>query len=122
MIVTFWKGIFVADSLDEKGALKRAGFEMHEPTTCHLKGDGLCKACRAKIGRRWWSNRIEAATRLKQFCNERALRVMRTHLEMLKRSRATDSMISIPSPPGLNYLPYQRAGVAYAMQRKDTLV
>jgi SWI/SNF-related matrix-associated actin-dependent regulator of chromatin subfamily A-like protein 1 len=123
MIVTFWKGIFVADSIDEKGALKRAGFELHEPSTCHLRDEGgTCKACRAKIGRRWWSNRVEAATRLKQFCNERALRVMKTHLEMLKKSRATDSLISIPAPPGLNYLPYQRGGVAYCVQRKDTLV
>jgi SWI/SNF-related matrix-associated actin-dependent regulator of chromatin subfamily A-like protein 1 len=122
MIVTFWKGIFVADSLDEKGALKKAGFELHEPTMCHLKGDGACKACRAKIGRRWWSNRVESATRLKQFCNERALRVMRTHLELLKKSRATDAQISIPAPPGLAYLPYQKAGIAYALQRKDTLI
>jgi SWI/SNF-related matrix-associated actin-dependent regulator of chromatin subfamily A-like protein 1 len=122
MIITSWKGIFVADSLDEKGALKRAGFELHEPTTCHLRGDGACKACRAKIGRRWWSNRVEAATRLKQFCNARALGVMKNHLEMLKRSRATDAPISIPTPPGLAYLPYQRGGVAYALQRKDTLI
>jgi SWI/SNF-related matrix-associated actin-dependent regulator 1 of chromatin subfamily A len=123
MIVTFWKGIFVADSLDEKGALKKAGFELHEPTTCYLKTDGtVCKACRAKIGRRWWSNRVEAATRLRQFCNERALRVMKNHLELLKRSRATDAVISIPAPSGLTYLPFQKAGVAYALQRKDTLI
>ena len=122
MIITFWKGIFVADSIDEKGALKKAGFEMHEPTTCQLKGDGACKACRAKIGRRFWSNRVEAATRLKQFCNDRAISVMRNHLEMLKKSRATDAVIQIPAPPGLAYLPFQKAGVAYALQRKDTLI
>lgn len=122
MIVTFWKGIFVADSLDEKGALKKAGFEMHEPTTCNLKGDSACKACRAKIGRRFWSNRVEAATRMERFCNERALRVMKTHLDLLKKSRAMDAQISIPAPPGLAYLPYQKAGIAYALQRKDTLI
>jgi SWI/SNF-related matrix-associated actin-dependent regulator 1 of chromatin subfamily A len=122
MIITFWKGIFVADSLDEKGALKKAGFQQHEPTTCQLKSDSACKACKAKIGRRWWSNRVEAATRLKQFCNQRALGVMRNHLEMLKRSRATDADISIPSPPGLSYMPFQKAGIAYALQRKDTLI
>lgn len=121
MIITFWKGVFVADTLDEKGALKRAGFEPHEPTICNLKREE-CKACKAKIGRRWWTNRIESATRLKEYCNPRALGVMRSHLELLRRSKATDADIQIPAPPGRIYLPYQKAGVAYCVQRKDTLI
>ena len=122
MIVTFWKGVFVADSLDEKGALKRAGFEMHEPTMCQLRPEVICRACRAKIGRRWWTSRVEAATRLKEFCNPRALGVMKNHLEMLKRSRATSSDIVVPTPPGLEFYPFQKAGIAYALQRKGTLI
>lgn len=31
-------------------------------------------------------------------------------------SRATDSDVEIPCPKGLAYLPYQRAGIVYAMQ------
>jgi SWI/SNF-related matrix-associated actin-dependent regulator of chromatin subfamily A-like protein 1 len=122
VIITFWKGIFIADELDEKGALKKAGFALHEPSMCQLQSQISCKACNAKIGRRWWSNRVEAATRLKEFCNPRALAVMKQHLEMLRRSRATDADIQVPSPPGLRYLPFQRAGIAYCLQRKDTLI
>ena len=129
MIITYWKGIFVADSLDEPGALRKAGFELHEPTVCNLKPleAARCKACKAAIGRRWWSNMVEHASRLKMYCNERALRVMREHLARLEKSRAVDAVIKIPigdkaRGQGWDYLPYQRGGVAYAVQRRDTLI
>jgi SWI/SNF-related matrix-associated actin-dependent regulator 1 of chromatin subfamily A len=117
MVITFWKGVFVADQPDEK-ILRRAGFKLHEPTTCQ---PATCKACHARIGRRYFSTRIEHATRLRKYCNQRALDVMKKHLAKLAQSRAVDASIQIPSPPGLSYKPYQRAGVAYAVQRKDTL-
>ena len=119
--ITFWKGVFVADSLPEdKTTLERAGFLMHEPTLCEDKA--RCKACRAKIGRRHWTTRIEDATRLRSHCNDIALKIMRDHLYKLERSRAVDSNIVVPVPPGLEYLPYQKAGISYAVQRKDTLI
>ena len=121
MRITFWKGVFVADSLPEdKTTLERAGFLMHEPTLCEDKA--RCKACRAKIGRRHWTTRIEDATRLRSHCNDIALKIMRDHLYKLERSRAVDSNIVVPVPPGLEYLPYQKAGISYAVQRKDTLI
>ena len=123
MKIAFWKGVFVADSPSDSPdapKLKKAGFVFHEPTLC----DDLmkCRACRAKIGRRFWSSRIEDATRLKSYCNPHALHMMREHLQKLEKSRAVDSTIVIPAPPGLEYLPYQKAGVSYALQRKDTLI
>lgn len=42
--------------------------------------------------------------------------------ESLEQSRATDLEIDLPRPEGLNYLPYQRAGIAYAMKRQHTLI
>jgi SWI/SNF-related matrix-associated actin-dependent regulator 1 of chromatin subfamily A len=121
MIVTYWKGIFVVDSKPEDRArLERAGFELHEPSLCE-KPSG-CKACRANAGRRYWSPRVEVATRLRSCCNERAISVMREHLDRLAKSRAVDASIDVPCPPGLQYEPYQRAGISYALQRKDTLI
>lgn len=121
MIVTFWKGVFVADSKPEDhAALKKAGFEMHEPTLC--QNPSQCKACKAKIGRRFWSARLEDATRVRSHCTPTALKIMQSHLIMLEKSRAIDSNIEVPCPAGLEYLPYQKAGIAYALQRKDTLV
>lgn len=37
-------------------------------------------------------------------------------------SRATDAAIDIPAPPGLEYMPFQRAGIAYALEREATLI
>jgi SWI/SNF-related matrix-associated actin-dependent regulator 1 of chromatin subfamily A len=121
LIVTYWKGIFVvdkADGPDERSTLKKAGFVLHEPSICPL--DKKCKACRAGVGSRYWSNMIESAARLRPFCNSLALAAMKDHLGKLAKSRATTSDIIVPAPPGLEFKPYQRAGVAYALAHKDT--
>ena len=119
MIVTFWKGVFVADcQRDEATTVKKAGFALHEPSMCQAN----CRACRAKIGRRYWSSRVEDATHLRSSCNETALKAMKEHLDRLAKSRAVDSNISVPCPAGLAYKPYQLAGISYALQRKDTLI
>jgi SWI/SNF-related matrix-associated actin-dependent regulator of chromatin subfamily A-like protein 1 len=34
----------------------------------------------------------------------------------ISASRATDSNINIPAPEGLQYLPYQKAGIAFMLQ------
>lgn len=40
----------------------------------------------------------------------------------VSESRATDAEIDIPCPPGLEYRPFQKAGVRFAMQRSGTLI
>ncbi len=40
----------------------------------------------------------------------------------VEASKATDADIDIPAPEGLSYLPYQRAGIAWAKQRDGTLI
>lgn len=40
----------------------------------------------------------------------------------LDASRATEADITIPVPEGLDYLPYQKAGIAYAAGRRVTLI
>lgn len=120
MKITFWKGVFCADHQPgDEILLKKGGFEEHEPTLCDRS---KCRACTARIGRRYWSPRIEDATKLKAYCTDRALEVMRKHLVRLAESRAVDSNIVVPAPQGLSYLPYQRAGIAYASSHKDTLI
>ena len=123
MIITYWKSVFVVDKADtpaERVALKKAGFELHEPSVCPM--NKKCRACRANIGSRYWSNKVESATRLKQYCNQRALDVMADHLKKLQSSRATTSDVVVPTPPGLSLKPYQKAGVAYMIAHKDTYV
>jgi len=40
----------------------------------------------------------------------------------IEASHAVDAAITVISPDGLTYLPYQRGGIAYAMQRPSTLI
>jgi hypothetical protein len=119
--ITFWKGVFCAEhsTLDEAKLLKSRGFELHEPTMCD-RSTG-CRACRAGIGRRYWSPRVEDAARLRSYCTPRGLAALAPHLRRLAQSRATDANVEIPAPPGLAYEGYQKAGIAYALQHKDTL-
>jgi hypothetical protein len=42
--------------------------------------------------------------------------------KQVEASQATNATISIPAPAGLEYLPYQKAGIAYAMERRNTLI
>lgn len=36
--------------------------------------------------------------------------------ELVERSRAVDADINVPAPSGLDYLPYQRGGIAFALR------
>jgi len=47
---------------------------------------------------------------------------LRDNDQAIADSQAVDADIEIPVPAGLAYLPYQRAGIAYATQRKSTLI
>jgi SWI/SNF-related matrix-associated actin-dependent regulator 1 of chromatin subfamily A len=40
----------------------------------------------------------------------------------LEASAATDSTLVIPVPAGLDYLPYQKGGIAFAQSREGTLI
>lgn len=46
--------------------------------------------------------------------------------KMVEASRATDAQVDLPRPDGLNYMPFQRAGIAFALdalkQRKGVLI
>ena len=46
----------------------------------------------------------------------------RDNVEAIQDSQATSSEIDVPVPEGLDYLPYQKAGIAYALQRNSVLI
>lgn len=122
MIITWWRGLFIADrpdSLEQSLQLSRAGWTEHVP----LFGcPPFCKACEAKVGRRYFTNAYEFAAPFTKFFNTAAKEFSRKKTALIEKSRATNSEIYIPSPPGLEYLGYQKAGIEYASQRKDTLI
>lgn len=98
-----------------------------------------CKACPAGVPKKvWWTDaetklgdlvrHYDEATGDKPllvFANETTATLAR-HLaretsETIAGSSATDADVDLPRPAGQNYLPYQRAGIAYALSRKNVL-
>jgi SWI/SNF-related matrix-associated actin-dependent regulator 1 of chromatin subfamily A len=70
----------------------------------------------------WWTDDSRKAAALAQYADESAKAALAVREETLAASKATDSAIEIPAPAGCEYLPYQRAGIAYAANRPDTLL
>lgn len=75
--------------------------------------------------RMWVTECSTKAARLSQYADAGALAVLR--LTMQQRggsgaSRAVSSSLAIPSPAGMEYLPFQRAGVAYAANKPFALI
>ena len=78
----------------------------------------------------WWTSEIDKAIHLSASPHCKSAPSLRAELknalqvaeDSLKASRATDAKVDIPSPRGLEYLPFQKAGIKYAMQRPATLI
>jgi hypothetical protein len=85
----------------------------------------------------WWTDRPEVAVSLAAYATPETAEILRG--EIARRDRdlaasraATEADIGnirpgftcaqIPVPPGLSYLPYQCAGIAYAAEREGTLI
>ena len=67
--------------------------------------------------RRWFTRAPGKALALVAYADELAKRHLDAHQARLDASAAADSDRDIPCPAGLAYLPYQRAGIAYALDR-----
>lgn len=82
---------------------------------------------------RTWEEQIAVAAKLSDYLNEKARQLVGSAVDVAKAaqaqkqasldaSRATDANVEVPKPEGLDYLPYQKAGIAYAIQRINTLI
>lgn len=76
--------------------------------------------------KRWFTRDPSVARRLARYAQgSAAMRLTGlgdAEKAALAASQAEDSNLTIPVPPGLDYLPYQRAGIAYALQRTNALI
>lgn len=74
----------------------------------------------------WWTKDAEKALKLSGYADEHAMTRITSTVQKLKEdiaaSMATDADINIPSPDGLEYLPYQKGGIAFAQGREGTLI
>lgn len=74
----------------------------------------------------WWTRDAIIAAKLRDQLTESAKTAVETALsvrsEAIEASRAAVADIEIPAPLALSYLPYQRAGIAYAASRPSVLI
>jgi SWI/SNF-related matrix-associated actin-dependent regulator 1 of chromatin subfamily A len=54
--------------------------------------------------------------------DQKALEKLKPFLTDYQRSWYTDADIDIPAPAGFGYLPYQKAGISYALDKSDVLI
>lgn len=110
-------------SYQERHAPKQAGFWFHWARSDKCR-DGLdCNLCKAGLGKVWWSPREACAARLVEYADDDAKEQLAGHIETVEKSKATDNGdVNIPKPDGLDYLPFQKAGIAYALDREATLI
>lgn len=103
------KGLFFTVSkYEEREEIKAAGFRW-DPSL--------------KI---WYTKDLDVAKRLSGYAPETVLDKMleleRRANESIALSKSARAEIDLPRPAGLEYLPFQKAGIAYAIQRKNTLI
>lgn len=119
MGVSVQNGVWVATyPYEQRNVPKEAGFWWHGggcKDTCIGCKNGL----RLKV---WWTPKSECAARLLSQCDQEAKDLLAGHINTIKASKATDADIEIPVPAGLAYRPYQKGGIAYAMEHPNTLI
>jgi SWI/SNF-related matrix-associated actin-dependent regulator 1 of chromatin subfamily A len=76
--------------------------------------------------KRWATADPVVAARLIDFARPDCQHTIRKRLQEIEQTKAASSAtyadIHIPAPEGLDYLPFQRAGIAFAASRKSTLI
>lgn len=100
-----------------KDAARDAGFEFtRDPSPAHWHTQDPDRAVRC----------YQVAMHYEGFtCPSAIQMVLQAHLEAqqahIEASRVVGLDVDLPRPPGLDYYPYQKAAVAYAMQRRNVL-
>lgn len=101
--------MFILKSDDAQKA-KAAGFTF----STKLKG--------SKGEKTWFSDCPYAALPFIKCADKKALSVLEDFKDDFDASRAVDSDISFPRPEGLDYMPFQKAGIAYALRKGNVLI
>lgn len=119
------KAWYVVSDYEDKDTVKAAGFWWH-PKNCNGRDyrNKPCKACKANVpGKSWWTpDRFKAARLAEYSADDDTRDSLADHVKSVKDSRAVDASVDIPAPDGLEYLPYQKAGIAYAMAKGSCLI
>lgn len=92
--------------------------ERHIPKAAGFRWDPTNKA--------WWTNDIAKAVQLADYASVALKGELAEFIEERERafaaSSATDADIDLPVPEGLEYLPFQKAGIAYGLKQPNILL
>jgi len=87
------------------------------------KGAGFRWDPREKV---WWSDRKDSAVKLVSYADTSCKKMLTDYLRSIETtlvaSKAVDADIDVQSPDGLDYLPFQLAGIAFMQSRRNTLL
>ncbi len=97
----------------ERYVLESTYEERNEPKRARFRWD--------PAGKVWWTDDKKKAAAFADVADE-ALRgelccLARERDEALKASMAMAAAVEVPTPTGLDYLPFQKAGIAYALRK-----
>lgn len=86
-----------------------------------------CPACAAGLGKTWWTADANVAAAFGFAAEDESTRrgleaIVATRRDAIDASRATSADLEIPCPDGLAYMPFQKAGIAYALKRANVLI
>lgn len=75
--------------------------------------------------KKWWTDDLKKASKLIDYADELGKKLLtdiaEAHKASLTASRAESADIDIPAPDGLTYMPFQKAGISYAMAHPNVL-
>lgn len=72
--------------------------------------------------RSWWTSDRAVASRMVEYADGAVKAGLMQAVESLEQSRKAVGTKSFPRPEGLEYLPFQSAGIEYAVDRRATLI
>jgi SWI/SNF-related matrix-associated actin-dependent regulator 1 of chromatin subfamily A len=109
MILRFDGDTFYLESrYEEREVIKKAGFRWDKDL------------------KRWWTKDPDVAFKMARQADEetgaRLRGLAQSRAESIKASRSVGSDFNPPAPPGMSYLPFQRAGIAYGLAHPGVLL
>lgn len=115
--------VFVFEcEFEERHIPKEAGFIWH-PTPCYKK---TCQACANGVRKNWWTAYEEHAVKLIEYADEETKKFLSKWKAVRDKTKeaslAKSADIEIPAPDGLNYYPFQKAGIKFLVEHKNALL
>lgn len=72
--------------------------------------------------REWWTDNYYNAAQLQKYADVAAQEALKHCREKIEASQSVSAELEIPAPEGLEYYPFQKAGIRYMLEHKHVLL